>query len=177
MKMKGSKIGKHLALVLRHKPESIGLKLDGYGWADVKKLVRKMGITEDVLIETVRNDDKQRYSFSEDGTRVRANQGHSIDVDLELREVEPPPHLYHGTAARFWESIRTGGLRPMSRKFVHISGDTSTAVKVGRRHGKPMVLIVLAKEMHDDGHKFYLSENRVWLTEFVPPKYITRINL
>ncbi len=126
----------------------------------------------DILEEIVRTDNKQRYSFNEDKTLIRANQGHSIPVDVELEEKQPPQYLYHGTAERFLDSIMSDGLKPMSRLYVHLSQDKETAVKVGKRHGSPVVLKIKAEEMWKDGIKFYLSQNGVWLTKYVDNKYI-----
>lgn len=166
-----------ISLVLRHKPDAAGIRLDEHGWADVGELiegVRATGRTIDpeILEEIVRTDEKQRYSFSADRTLIRANQGHSIPVDVELQETVPPDCLYHGTATRFLESIRREGLKPMSRLYVHLSRDEETAVKVGKRHGAPVVLAIDAAAMHRDGCRFYLSQNGVWLTKCVKPEYI-----
>jgi len=171
-------ISKLLSLVLRHNPRKIGIELDKNGWADVAELitaVKSKGhgyLTLDILKEVVHTNDKQRFAFNEGFTKIRANQGHSISVDVELKETTPPNVLYHGTATRFIEAIREDGLRPQSRLYVHLSADEETAVEVGRRHGSPVVLIVKAAEMQAAGHKFYLAENGVWLTETVEPKYI-----
>ena len=131
-----------------------------------------MAVTLDILKEVVATNDKQRFKFSDDYTKIRANQGHSIKVDVELKETEPPAILYHGTAARFIQSIKEGGLVAKGRLYVHLSADEETAVKVGRRHGSPVVLTLNAAKMREDGFKFYLSENGVWLTESVPAEYI-----
>ena len=132
-------------------------------------------INRELLEEIVRTDNNQRYSFNEDKTLIRANQGHSIPVDVELKEQEPPELLYHGTAAGFLASIEREGLKPMGRLYVHLSKDAGTAVNVGKRHGKPVVLKIHSSEMYHDGHVFYLSENGVWLTKKVEPKYFERI--
>lgn len=169
-------ISKYISLILRHKPETIGIKLDTRGWADVDALLegirRKYPINREILEEIVRSDSKQRYSFNEDRTMIRANQGHSIQVDVELSEAEPPEMLYHGTAERFADSIEKRGLLPGNRLYVHLSTDTKTAEKVGRRHGKPVIYLVNAGQMHRDGYSFYLSANGVWLTKAVPAKYL-----
>lgn len=172
-----SKISKFLALILRHKPETIGIKLDEHGWANVKELIK--GINEQydfnmkMLEEIVKTDDKQRYSFNENKTLIRANQGHSINVDVELEEKEPPKYLYHGTGKKYIESIySTGGLIPKSRLYVHLSSDLEIAIKVGSRHGEPKVFRVNCEEMVKDGYKFYQSKNGVWLTKQVPCKYL-----
>ena len=169
-----TRISKYISLILRHKPEVIGIRLDAHGWADVNALLagisKKYPINRDILEEIVRSDEKQRYSFSEDGTRIRANQGHSIQVDVELALTEPPETLYHGTAQRFAQ-----GLLPQSRLYVHLSPDFETAEKVGQRHGKPVIYLVDAGQMHRDGYLFYLSANGVWLTKVVPAPYLKRL--
>ncbi len=166
-----------ISLVLRHNPDAVGIKLDEHGWANIDELIEGISntgrtIDMDILEEIVRTDDKQRYSFNEDKTLIRANQGHSISVDVELEVKQPPQYLYHGTADRFLDSIMADGLKPMSRLYVHLSKDEETAVKVGKRHGKPVVLKVRAEAMWKDGIKFYLSQNGVWLTKYVDKKYI-----
>ena len=170
------KLGRFLSLVLRHDPSAAGISLDGHGWADVKELlagVSRTGrkIDMDTLERIVRENNKQRYSFNEDHTRIRANQGHSLSVDVELREETPPQYLYHGTATRFFPAIQREGIRKMSRQYVHLSGDFQTARAVGRRHGSPVVITVDAQAMARDGVGFYRSENGVWLCEHVEPKY------
>ncbi len=129
----------------------------------------------DILEEIVRTDNKSRYSFNENKTLIRANQGHSIPVDVELREATPPDVLYHGTATKFIENIKQSGIKSKSRLYVHLSKDLDTAVDVGNRHGKCAVLIINTKKMFDDGIKFYLSQNGVWLTKYVDWKYVTEI--
>lgn len=171
------KLGVFISLVLRHKPDVIGIELDEHGWANVDELIqgiRSSGrlIDRIVLEEIVAEDDKQRYSFNNDHSKIRANQGHSIDVDVELQEALPPQYLYHGTAIRFLNSIKKQGLTGQSRKYVHLSTDRDTAHKVGSRHGECAVLVVKAKEMYDAGHQFYLSKNHVWLCNVVPVNYI-----
>jgi len=163
--------------VLRHDPACIGLVLDAKGWVDVADLVRRANahgrdLTRAELVEIVRTNDKQRFSLSDDGARIRARQGHSVDVDLGLEPVEPPEFLYHGTATRFLGSILAEGLRPGSRRHVHLSPDHDTAIRVGRRHGTPIVLKIRSKKMHEGGAVFLLSENGVWLTDLVPPGFI-----
>lgn len=170
-------MSKFLSLVLRHAPETIGLSLDGAGWAKIDALLQRAnasGITLDreVLNQIVASSDKQRFAFSDDGERIRANQGHSVQVDLELPPRVPPNCLFHGTASRFLESIRSEGLQPMERQHVHLSPDEQTARNVGRRHGTPCVLLVDAQAMHSRGHAFLLSRNGVWLTASVPPEFI-----
>ena len=172
-------LSKFLSLILRHKPEVIGIKLDKHGWANVDELIKKMSkekyINKDILKYIVEHDDKQRYSFNEDKTMIRANQGHSINVDVELKEKEPPEILYHGTATKFAEDIEKEGLKHQNRLHVHLSKDIVIARKVGIRHGVPVIFEVKAKEMFNDGFKFFISANRVWLTDHVPIKYLRRI--
>ncbi|HEY0064351.1 MAG TPA: RNA 2'-phosphotransferase [Telluria sp.] len=171
------KASKFLSLVLRHKPEEIGLTLDHEGWADIGQLValsnaKGKPLTRELLVEVVRTSDKQRFAIDPAGTRIRANQGHSIPVDLKLPPQTPPARLFHGTATRFIASIREKGLSAGSRQHVHLSADRETATRVGARHGKPSVLVVDAAAMQRDGMVFYVSENDVWLTEAVPVDYI-----
>ena len=168
---------KFISLILRHQPDAAGITLDAHGWADVPKLLNGMaaaGYPADpaLLEEIVRTDAKQRYAFNEDHTKIRANQGHSVAVDLEFQPVEPPEYLWHGTASRFLGSIMQEGLKPMSRQYVHLSPDIETAVKVGTRHGRPVVLQIAAGQMAKDGCRFYRAENGVWLTDTVPAEYI-----
>ncbi len=167
-----------ISLILRHQPEVIGISLDRHGWANVQELIDginetgKYSIDMPTLEEIVRTDNKQRYSFNEDKTKIRANQGHSINVDVELKEAVPPEILYHGTGEKYVDSINTEGLKPKRRLYVHLSKDIDTAIKVGSRHGKPVVYKISAGEMHRQGYKFYLSENGVWLTKIVPANFI-----
>ena len=175
-----TKISKFLSFVLRHKPEAIGLQLDPQGWADIDELIAKahqsgeMATLDRGLIETtVENNDKKRFVISEDGQCIRANQGHSINVDLQLTPKQPPDVLYHGTASRFLESIKAEGLKPGQRQYVHLSGDTETATQVGQRYGKPVVLVIDAKAMHQQSMTFYQADNGVWLTQQVAPNFIT----
>lgn len=167
---------KFLSLLLRHKPQLVGLELDEHGWADVDDLIRRVSrrrpLDRAKLEQIVATDDKQRYSFSADGKLIRANQGHSIAVDVELAELEPPPILYHGTGEKFCPSITAQGLLKMSRLYVHMSSDVETARKVGRRHGVPKIFSVASGKMFADGFKFFRSVNGVWLTEHVPAKYL-----
>lgn len=163
---------KFISLILRHKPDVIGIALDRYGWADVKELINGVGIEMSDLEHIVDTDQKQRYSFNEDKTKIRANQGHSIKVDLQFKEEKPPFELYHGTAIKFLDSIMTTGLVKGSRQYVHLSKDVDTAFKVGKRHGKPVVLVIDCDRMVSDGYKFFISENGIWLTDKVPVKYI-----
>ncbi|AQS64668.1 putative RNA 2'-phosphotransferase [Rhizobium rhizogenes] len=168
---------KFLSYVLRHAPESIGLTLDAQGWADVADLLAKANasgtpLDEAGLFSVVAESDKKRFTLSEDGRRIRAAQGHSVKVDLGQPPVEPPPQLYHGTATRFLEPILREGLRPGERQQVHLSADRKTAIAVGQRHGKPVVLIVDAGRMFADGYSFYRADNGVWLTDAVPFSYL-----
>ncbi|MCS0590779.1 RNA 2'-phosphotransferase [Massilia norwichensis] len=168
---------KLLSYVLRHRPDSIGLALDAHGWAGVDELLACLAahgkpVERALLDRVVASNDKQRFAFSPDGTRIRASQGHSIAVDLQLQEAEPPAVLYHGTASRFLKSILASGLRPGARHHVHLSADIDTATRVGARHGFPAVLAVDAARMRTDGIVFYLSDNGVWLTAEVKPKYL-----
>ena len=169
---------KYISLILRHKPEVIGIRLDEHGWANVSELIEGVGRTHrldmQILEEIVASDEKQRYSFNEDKTLIRANQGHSIPVDVELVQVAPPEILWHGTGAKFVEYIEQLGLIAKSRLYVHMSRDYETAVNVGSRHGKPVVYKVHAKEMEQDGFIFYQSVNGVWLTKEVPKKYLEK---
>jgi putative RNA 2'-phosphotransferase len=171
------RMSKFLSLVLRHQPQKIGLALDAQGWARVDDVITQanrhgVALTLAVLEQVVRLNDKKRFAFSEDGLLIRASQGHSISVDLGLEPVEPPAVLYHGTADRFIASIREKGLLAGRRDHVHLSADEATAVKVGRRHGRPVVLRVQAAEMQEAGHRFYLSANGVWLTGHVPAGFL-----
>ena len=172
-------ISKYLSLILRHKPEVIGISLDEHGWANVEELIagiaKNHDFNMDLLEEIVRSDEKQRYSFNEDKTLIRANQGHSVPVDVELVEQIPPDILWHGTGEKYVSAIDTEGLIPKSRLYVHLSKDEDTATKVGTRHGKPVVYHVLAKKMYDDGYKFFISVNGVWLTKTVPVKYLRKV--
>ncbi|HVT79478.1 MAG TPA: RNA 2'-phosphotransferase [Phycisphaerae bacterium] len=174
---RATKISKFLSLVLRHKPEEIGITLDEHGWVDVTDLRIAMDrhgrtVSREELEHVVATNDKKRFAFSDDGTRIRASQGHSVEVDLKLEPVVPPEMLFHGTATRFVEAIRREGLKKMSRQHVHLSADEATASKVGVRHGKLVILRVKAGEMHRAGHAFYLSANGVWLVEAVGVEWI-----
>lgn len=170
-------VSKFISLILRHKPEKIGITLDEHGWANVADLIN--GVSKEypfnfkMLEEIVATDDKQRYSFNADKTLIRANQGHSIPVDVELEEAVPPEYLYHGTGEKYRKSICEMGLIPKSRLYVHLSDNTDTALSVGKRHGKPVILQVDAARMYQDGFKFYLSKNGVWLVDHVPTSYFT----
>lgn len=165
-----------MCLVLRHKPEAIGIILDEHGWANVQDLIagvsKRHPIDMDLLEEIVRTDDKQRYSFNEDKTLIRANQGHSIPVNVELDCLEPPEILWHGTGRKYQESIEKSGLLPKSRLYVHLSAERDTAINVGQRHGEVIVYRVKSGEMFRRGYKFYCSKNGVWLTKAVPPTFL-----
>jgi len=170
-------ISKFLSLILRHSPETIGLKLDENGWADVEELIAKCSqkasrLNTELLDYVVENNDKKRFAFNEDKTKIRASQGHSISVELDLAETEPLEYLYHGTVGKFMENIRKEGLKKIDRQHVHLSKDKETATKVGSRRGIPQILTVRSGAMYREGFKFYLSENNVWLTDEVPVKYI-----
>ncbi len=174
--MKEKDISKFISLILRHKPETIGISLDEHGWANVDELIEGISKTrpiDRVLLEKiVKEDEKQRYSFSEDKMLIRANQGHSVLVDVEPEKKNPPDILWHGTAEKYVTSINEQGLIPKSRLYVHLSADYDTAVKVGRRHGNPVVYQVDTKKMSENGYEFFISENGVWLTKAVPKEYL-----
>lgn len=168
---------KFLSLVLRHKPETIGIELDDAGWVEVEVLLAGCAehgtvLSRDVLTEIVATSPKQRFAFSEDGKRLRANQGHSVEVELGYQASDPPARLFHGTVANAVEAIREAGLQKMQRHHVHLSPNRNTAANVGARRGRPVILVIRAGEMARAGHAFYLSANRVWLTEEVPVEYI-----
>lgn len=169
---------KYISLILRHKPEAIGISLDEHGWANVNELIagvsRTHPLTMEQLEELVRTDDKQRYTFNHDKTRIRANQGHSIPVDVELQETPPPDILYHGTGHKYSKEIDRTGLISKSRLYVHLSEDISTAINVGSRHGTPVLYKIMARKMYADGHTFYRSVNGVWLTKKVPAEYLSK---
>jgi len=168
---------KFLSYVLRHRPDEIGIELDPGGWVAIADLLRCAnqaghGLTSEALHEVVQTNDKRRFAISDDGLKIRASQGHSIDVDLGLDPREPPTLLYHGTASRHLDSIRGEGLLPRNRQYVHLSLDIPTATAVGSRHGAPVVLTVHAARMHADGHAFFLSHNGIWMTAAVPAAYL-----
>lgn len=172
-----TKVSRFLSLVLRHHPEIIDLHIDSHGWAEVEELFLKMKkkypISREILEEIVRTDNKNRYSFDEEHRRIRANQGHSISVDVELEERKPPEFLYHGTGAKYVTSISQQGLLPMSRLFVHLSEEKKTAREVGKRHGNPVIYRVRSGDMGKKGYRFYLSVNHVWLTKEVPADFLS----
>ena len=168
---------KFLSYVLRHHPEVIGLRLDAEGWADIDDLVRLStahgrALSKELITEVARTSEKQRFAIKEDGNFIRANQGHSIEVNMNLPSSEPPDVLFHGTASRFVRSIRSQGLLAGTRQHVHLSEAWSTAIEVGKRHGKPLVLGVDALAMKKDGYLFFRAENGVWLTREVPARYL-----
>ena len=181
MAIKLKDTSKFISLILRHKPGTIGISLDEHGWADVQELIAGINasgnhqLDMDLLEEIVRTDEKQRYSFNEDHTLIRANQGHSIPVDVELEEMIPPAILYHGTGEKYVASIDREGLIPKSRLYVHLSSDEETARKVGSRYGKPVIYTVDCAAMTADGYQFFLSANHVWLTKAVPAGYLTKL--
>lgn len=168
---------KFLSLILRHEPERVGLKLGEGGWVGVNELLAAVDqhgkpLTLEQLQHIVATSDKKRFAFSEDGLRIRASQGHSVEVDLQYAPQIPPDILYHGTATRFLDSIRKDGLKKMGRHDVHLSAETKITMQVGGRHGKPVLLIIRAGEMHRAGHIFCCSANGVWLVNNVPPQFI-----
>jgi putative RNA 2'-phosphotransferase len=171
------KISKFLSLVLRHKPETVGIALDENGWTDVEILLLKLNqnglkIDKSLLEHIVETNTKKRFAFNEAHDKIRANQGHSVEVNLGYLPQKPPRILYHGTGEKSVNSILKSGLEKRDRHHVHLSADYDTAVKVGQRHGKPVVLEISAEEMYNDKHEFFLSENGVWLTDVVPDRYI-----
>ncbi len=171
------KTSKFLSYVLRHRPDEIGITLDENGWVDLEQLIDAANakghqITREQIARAVEQNDKKRFSISDDGRRIRARQGHSIAVDLGLEPTTPPAVLYHGTAQRNLGGIRLRGLIKARRQYVHLSPDPQTATRVGARHGQPVVLTIKAAAMHESGIKFFLSENGVWLVESAPPQFI-----
>ena len=174
-------ISRYISLILRHKPEVIGITLNEHGWADVNALIRGIretrepAFSKELLDEIVRTDSKQRYAYNEDHTLIRASQGHSIPVDVELMQAMPPELLWHGTGEKYTASIEKTGLITKSRLYVHLSKDMDTAIAVGKRHGKPVVYQVSAGRMARAGYAFYLSANGVWLTKEVPTEFFQRL--
>lgn len=174
------KLSKFISFILRHKPEYIDLELSNDGWAYVYELIDNIkaagkNIDKDILERVVLYNDKKRFSFNENHTLIRANQGHSINADLQFEEKEPPEILFHGTSINNIDSIKNEGIKKMNRLHVHLSLTEDTAKKVGERHGKPAVIKINSKQMYKDGIKFYLSENKVWLCVYIEPKYILDI--
>ncbi len=179
-------LSKYMSFVLRHNPQAAGLTLDKEGWVDVDLLIkqanktsgaiRKLGFNREALDRVVAQNNKKRFTLSEDGKRIRAAQGHSTKgVDMTFEQKDPPELLYHGTSTKSAYFIQDEGLKPMTRQYVHLSADLITAVEVGKRHGKPVVFTVRAKAMSEDGKKFFLSENGVWLTKTVEKEYISKL--
>lgn len=174
-----TRISKLLSLVLRHQPQNIGITLDESGWTNVAVLIRQINhkgvnISFELLQQVVQHNNKQRFAFNQDKTKIRANQGHSLTVDLGYKPTMPPAILYHGTSEQSLASILKSGIEKRKRHHVHLSVYPETALQVGRRHGKPIILEVDAAGMQRDGFCFYLSENKVWLTDQVPAKYLTK---
>lgn len=172
--MSNVKNSKWLSMILRHQPESIGLTLDDEGWADIDDLVAKSRgrINREQVLDAVQDNDKQRFAVSDDGKRIRARQGHTIEVDLKLEPITPPDVLYHGTYPKAVAAIQREGLKKMQRQHVHMAADLHTASSVGMRRGSPVVYTVLSARMHEDGYLFFRSENGVWLTDHVPSQYL-----
>lgn len=175
-----TKISKFLSLILRHAPDVINITLDRHGWADVSDLLQgmnwKMPVSMEILEEIVLTDEKQRYSFNSAHTKIRANQGHSLSVDVDLKIKQPPEYLFHGTAQKYEYSIDRNGLEAKSRLYVHLSSDKAAAAKVGRRHGTPVIVYrIRTGEMFREGFCFFQSENKIWLTRYVPVKYLEKI--
>ncbi|SHL09923.1 RNA 2'-phosphotransferase [Hymenobacter psychrotolerans] len=172
-----TRLSKLLSLVLRHNPAHLGLTLDEHGWVEVDTLLRQaqahqVPLTREALVHIVETNAKQRFRFSDDQQRIRASQGHSVQVALGYEPVVPPAVLYHGTTTRHHEQIMREGLRKMSRQQVHLSADVATARQVGSRHGHPVILTIDAAQMHSGGHAFYRADNGVWLTDEVPASYL-----
>lgn len=173
-----TRLSKFLSYILRHAPNEIGLELGDGGWVATGDLIAKArvhghALTPEILREIVATNDKKRFTLSPDGLRIRAAQGHSVAVELDLAPVTPPDRLYHGTAVQVLDKILAEGLRPQTRRHVHLSSDMETARKVGMRHGKPVILLVAADRLHRDGAHFYKADNGVWLTGHVAPLYLT----
>lgn len=177
-----TRISKFLSLVLRHSPETIGIQLDENGWTDVATLIDRINangisINIDILKYVVDTNSKKRFAFNEKFDKVRANQGHSVEVDLGYTPKQPPAILYHGTGERSVSKILLAGLQKMERHHVHLSADMETALKVGQRHGKPVLFEILAAQMYEAKFAFYLSDNGVWLTEHVPVRFIKPLDV
>jgi len=174
------KTSRFLSLILRHNPGKIGVALDANGWIEVDVLLAAMArhrhpLSRSALEHVVENNDKKRFAFSDDGLRIRANQGHSTEVDLALEPSVPPERLFHGTVDKFLDAIFAEGLKKGTRHHVHLSPDLYTATRVGQRRGKPMILEVATGQMHREGYVFFLSDNGVWLTDHVPPQFLERM--
>ncbi len=175
-----TKLSKFLSLILRHQPEVIGLSLNSNGWADVNELISKLTssgkqIDFETLENVVETDNKKRYRFNDDKSKIRANQGHSLNIDLGYEPKVPPRILYHGTGQKYEDSILKTGIEKRDRHHVHLSTDIETAKNVGQRHGKPIIFEILAEAMYNDGYEFFVSENGVWLTHNIPVKYLRKI--
>jgi putative RNA 2'-phosphotransferase len=178
-KKQTTNISKFLSLILRHKPETIGIVVDQNGWTNVKSLLEKSneyGIQFDleILKHIVDTNLKKRFAFNSDFSKIRASQGHSLEIELGYTNHKPPQILFHGTSEKSVESIFENGIEKQKRQHVHLSCDIDTAIKVGQRHGKPFVFRILAEEMYNDKFEFYISDNNVWLTSNVPKKYLKR---
>lgn len=172
MKQDIIKKGKKLSFLLRHDKE---YKFDEHGYRDITDLIQNHGYTKNEIETIVNTNDKQRYEFNSNHTKIRARQGHSIPINVDLKIEKPQNDLYHGTATKFLSSIFDCGIKKMNRNYVQLSNDKKTAINVGKRHGEPVILIIDAKKMSDDGIVFYLSNNNVWLTEFIDAKYIKNV--
>ncbi|TDF34986.1 RNA 2'-phosphotransferase [Alteromonadaceae bacterium M269] len=173
-----TKISKYLSYLLRHKPEAIGLTLDANGWANIQELIDKTSdfdLTHEMIQVVVETNDKQRFALDKTGGKIRANQGHSINVDLRLSPQTPPDRLLHGTAERFYDSIKSEGLTKQERHHVHLSESAHTTSAVGSRYGKPVLLEINAQKMFKDGYQFYRTANNVWLVDKVPAEYISKV--
>jgi len=173
-----NKLSKYLSYILRHNPDSIGLELDKNGWADIDELIKKttnFSLNRFNIDLTVQTNDKQRFSISEDGLKIRANQGHTIEIDLDLKSIKPPPVLYHGTASRFIDSIIREGLTKQKRHHVHLTESLEIASSVGNRYGKLVLLSIFTNEMINDGYIFFKTVNNVWLVDNVPFKYLVKL--
>jgi len=171
-------ISKFLSLILRHKPEKIGVKLDKNGWIDINELIEKTNkygikIDRETLNHIVATNSKKRFAINDKLDKIRASQGHSIDIELGYTSQKPPKTLFHGTSEKSVQSILEKGLKKQNRQHVHLSNDIETANKVGQRHGKPYIFKVLAEQMFNDSFEFFISENGVWLTNYVPEKYLS----
>lgn len=176
-----TQISKFLSLVLRHQPETIGIELDLNGWTDIELLIEKVNahgiiFDKETLYHIVETNSKKRFAFNEKQDKIRASQGHSVEIELGYTNQKPPKILFHGTSEKSLESILNSGLEKRSRQHVHLSIDIETATKVGQRHGKPVILEISAEEMYNDNFIFYISDNSVWLTDSVPTKYLKVTN-
>lgn len=176
---KAKKRSKFFSQILRHRPELIGIELEDGGWTDTEEFLEKISkykkgdlITFPELEYVVENNDKQRFSFNEDKTKIRANQGHSTNVEMNYQPKTPPPILYHGTAIKNIDSILKNGILKGNRQYVHLSADIETATKVGSRHGKAYIFTVETLKMHEAGLEFYCSDNGVWMADFVPVEFL-----